>query len=90
MSGACQRHRLFLVRNEIQPTHPPSPVAPSQDPLAEADTGAARSRFEAFDEPWKVVYNTPGKEWEDQWGLMGIDRKLKAGLRIPDCGGRTI
>lgn len=47
-------------------------------------------RFEAFDEPWKVVYNTQGQEWEDKWGLMYPDRKLKPGLKIPDCGGKTV
>lgn len=46
-------------------------------------------RFEAFDEPWKVIYNTPGKEWEDKWGLMDSGRNLKSGLSIPDCGGKT-
>ncbi|KAL6718875.1 hypothetical protein ACLMJK_003109 [Lecanora helva] len=46
--------------------------------------------FEAFDEPWKVRLNTPGQEWEDKWGLMTIDRKLKPGIKIPDCGGKTI
>ena len=47
-------------------------------------------RFEAFDEPWKVAKNEPGKEWEDKWGLMDIDRKLKPGLIIPDCEGHTV
>ena len=47
-------------------------------------------RFEAFDEPWKITKNEPGKEWEDKWGLMDIDRKLKPGLIIPDCGGQTV
>ncbi|KAK5656440.1 hypothetical protein OQA88_4821 [Cercophora sp. LCS_1] len=48
--------------------------------------------FEAFDEPWKVIFNEPAKkrEWEDQWGLMDINRKLKNGVKIPDCGGKTI
>ncbi|KAG8525876.1 uncharacterized protein KY384_000636 [Bacidia gigantensis] len=46
--------------------------------------------FEAFDEPWKKRLNEPGKEWEDKWGLMDPGRKLKAGLKIPDCAGRTI
>jgi len=45
-------------------------------------------RFEAFDEPWKAIYNTPGKQWEDKWGLMDPGRNLKPGLKIPDCGGR--
>lgn len=47
-------------------------------------------RFEAFDEPWKVSLNTPGKEWEDKWGLMDPGRTLKPGLKIPDCGGKTV
>lgn len=45
----------------------------------------AGGRFSAFDEPWKVVYNTPGKEWEDKWGLMNVNRDLKDGLVIPTC-----
>lgn len=43
------------------------------------------ARFSAFDEPWKVIYNTPGKQWEDKWGLMDVDRNLKDGLVIPSC-----
>jgi exo-beta-1,3-glucanase (GH17 family) len=46
--------------------------------------------FEAFDEPWKIKYNTAGEEWEDKWGLLDIDRNLKDGLKIPDCGGKTV
>jgi len=46
--------------------------------------------FEAFDEPWKVIYNTAGEEWEDKWGLMDAGRKLKSGLVIPDCDGKTV
>ncbi|KKY19197.1 putative glucan endo-beta-glucosidase btgc [Phaeomoniella chlamydospora] len=46
--------------------------------------------FEAFDEPWKVIYNTKGKEWEDKWGLMDPARKIKDGLKIPDCDGQTV
>lgn len=46
--------------------------------------------FELFDEPWKISFNTPGKEWEDQWGLMDVNRNLKSGVKIPDCGGRTV
>ncbi|KAI5776730.1 glycoside hydrolase superfamily [Geopyxis carbonaria] len=43
--------------------------------------------FSAFDEPWKMKYNQPelGKEWEDKWGLMDVNRKLKPGLEIPTC-----
>ncbi|KAL8940665.1 MAG: hypothetical protein Q9211_002170 [Gyalolechia sp. 1 TL-2023] len=48
--------------------------------------------FEAFDEPWKQRFNEPeiGKEWEDRWGLMDIARELKPGVKIPDCGGKTV
>jgi len=46
--------------------------------------------FEAFDEPWKIEFDTPGKEWEDQWGLMDVNRNLKPGVVIPDCGGKTV
>lgn len=45
--------------------------------------------FSAFDEPWKIRYNEKGKEWEDKWGLMDVNRKLKPGVTIPDCGGQT-
>lgn len=46
--------------------------------------------FEAFDEPWKIVYDTTGKDWEDKWGLMDVNRNLKPGVVIPSCGGTTI
>lgn len=46
--------------------------------------------FEAFDEPWKQSLNTPGKDWEDKWGLMDPGRNLKPGLTIPNCGGQTV
>jgi exo-beta-1,3-glucanase (GH17 family) len=46
--------------------------------------------FELFDEPWKIRYNTKNENWEDKWGLMDINRNLKTGLTIPDCGGKTI
>ncbi|KAI9163733.1 endo-beta-1,3-glucanase [Paramyrothecium foliicola] len=46
--------------------------------------------FEAFDEPWKIRFNEEGKRWEDKWGLMDVNRKLKDGVKIPDCGGMTV
>ena len=46
--------------------------------------------FSAFDEPWKIAYNEKGKEWEDKWGLMDVNRNLKDGVKIPDCGGDTV
>lgn len=53
------------------------------------DNGTDYFWFEAFDEPWKIIYDTPGKDWEDKWGLMDVDRNLKSGVTIPDCGGKT-
>lgn len=47
-------------------------------------------RFEAFDEPWKVQFNTKDEQWEDKWGLMDSGRKLKPGIKIPTCGGKTV
>lgn len=46
--------------------------------------------FEAFDEPWKIRFNEGDKNWEDKWGLMDVNRKLKPGVKIPDCGGKTV
>ncbi|KAK4039752.1 glycoside hydrolase [Parachaetomium inaequale] len=54
------------------------------------DDGTEYFWFEAFDEPWKNIFNTEGKEWEDHWGLMTVDRKLKDGVKIPDCGGKRV
>ncbi|KAL7271331.1 hypothetical protein RUND412_005924 [Rhizina undulata] len=41
--------------------------------------------FEGFDEPWKIIYDTPGEDWEDHWGVLDINRNLKSGVVIPDC-----
>ena len=46
--------------------------------------------FEAFDEPWKIKFNTKLQNWEDHWGLIDVNRNLKDGIKIPDCGGKTI
>lgn len=46
--------------------------------------------FEAFDEPWKIRFNEARREWEDKWGLIDVDRNLKPGVIIPDCGGKTV
>ncbi|KAI9803235.1 MAG: hypothetical protein M1825_002026 [Sarcosagium campestre] len=54
------------------------------------DNGTDYFWFEAFDEPWKRKFNTKDRALEDKWGLMDTDRKLKPGLKIPDCGGRTV
>ena len=49
-----------------------------------------KNRFEAFDEPWKIVYDKGDQNWEDHWGLMDAGRNLKDGVKIPDCGGKTV
>ena len=54
------------------------------------DSSCPKNRFEAFDEPWKEQFNKGNENWEDKWGLMTIDRKLKPGLKIPDCGGKGV
>ncbi|CAK7272927.1 hypothetical protein SEPCBS57363_005394 [Sporothrix epigloea] len=46
--------------------------------------------FEAFDEPWKIQYDSGNENWEDHWGIMDVNRNLKAGIIIPDCGGNTV
>ncbi|KAI3317388.1 glycoside hydrolase superfamily [Xylariaceae sp. AK1471] len=46
--------------------------------------------FEMFDEPWKISFDVEGKEWEDHWGILDVNRKLKDGVNIPDCGGKTV
>lgn len=46
--------------------------------------------FEAFDEPWKIAFDSGSQNWEDHWGLMDVNRNLKSGVKIPDCGGKTV
>ncbi|TQV90806.1 endo-beta-1,3-glucanase [Cordyceps javanica] len=46
--------------------------------------------FEAFDEPWKSRFNTDKEKWEDKWGLFDVNRNLKKGVKIPDCGGTQV
>lgn len=46
--------------------------------------------FEAFDEPWKIIYDTKDENWEDKWGLMDVNRNLKKGVVVPDCNGATV
>jgi hypothetical protein len=47
-------------------------------------------RFEAFDEPWKHQFDEGKRLWEPFWGVFDKDRVFKPGLKIPDCGGRTV
>ncbi|OAA61885.1 O-glycosyl hydrolase [Niveomyces insectorum RCEF 264] len=46
--------------------------------------------FEAFDEPWKISFDSGDENWEDHWGIMDVNRNLKPGVLIPDCGGKTV
>lgn len=41
--------------------------------------------FEAFDEPWKIIYD----ETETSWGLFNANKTLKAGITVPDCSVGT-
>lgn len=41
--------------------------------------------YEAFDEPSRESLNTLTQRWETQWGLFGTNRRLKAGLQLPNC-----
>ncbi|KAI1842225.1 hypothetical protein JX266_011633 [Neoarthrinium moseri] len=54
------------------------------------DNGTNYFWFEMFDEPWKIKFNTKSQNWEDHWGLMDVNRNLKDGIKIPDCGGKTV
>ncbi|PBP23433.1 endo-beta-1,3-glucanase [Diplocarpon rosae] len=56
-----------------------------------ADTAAGWTwNFWQTNNPWKIKFNEEGKEWEDKWGLMDVNRNLKSGVEIPDCGGKTV
>lgn len=46
--------------------------------------------FSAFDEPWKAQFDTDDKKFESKWGLMDVNRNIKDGVKIPDCGGTEI
>ncbi|CZT23985.1 related to endo-beta-1,3-glucanase of the cell wall [Ramularia collo-cygni] len=46
--------------------------------------------FSAFDEPWKHQFDTAHNKWEPFWGLFDEDRNFKDGVKIPDCGGKTV
>lgn len=41
--------------------------------------------FEAFDEPWKRIFNTDGNHWESEWGLFSYQRQEKSNLTLPSC-----
>lgn len=35
-------------------------------------------------------FDTEHNKWEPFWGLFDYNRNLKDGLKIPDCGGKTV
>lgn len=39
--------------------------------------------FEAFNEPWKQVYDKSCGSWEKEWGIFDHSRRLKLGIEIP-------
>lgn len=67
----------------------PPPLVSSDD-LSPLTRSVFLHRFEAFDETWKHVFDTTYDKWEPYWGLFDLDRNLKSGLKIPDCGGKTV
>lgn len=46
--------------------------------------------FEAFDEPWKIIYHNGEDRWETQWGIFTSNRKLKDGVKMPICSESDI
>lgn len=45
--------------------------------------------FEAFDEPWKIIYHNGEDKWETQWGIFTSNRKLKEGIKLPVCDNQS-
>lgn len=41
--------------------------------------------FEAFDEPWKIIFHTADQKWETQWGLFDANRRFKDGITLATC-----
>lgn len=41
--------------------------------------------FEAFDEPWKKIYNQGANKWETEWGIFGLLRNMKPLVTLPSC-----
>ncbi|KAI9812321.1 MAG: hypothetical protein M1827_004770 [Pycnora praestabilis] len=74
--------------NNCEPSNCTSSTEGSVAGVSEMNT--FMDAFEAFDEPWKVIFNTPGEGWEDKWGLMDSGRNLKPGIKIPSCDGKTV
>lgn len=41
--------------------------------------------FEAFDEPWRALYQGNGQLWEGEWGLFSSTKQIKPGAILPVC-----
>ncbi|KAF9119930.1 hypothetical protein BGW39_011801, partial [Mortierella sp. 14UC] len=79
----AKRAKLRRSRDPNRPSN--GPAVPSMDNLQTfVNTWVCQANqrnipyyyFEAFDEPWKNIFNPR----ESQWGLMTVDRKLKVTL----------
>ncbi|GME74791.1 unnamed protein product [Ambrosiozyma monospora] len=40
---------------------------------------------EAFNEPWKTVFDDGENRWESHWGFFDSDRQMKKGIVMPSC-----
>lgn len=49
------------------------------------DRGIEYYFFEAFDEPWKEVFNERDQNWEPQWGVFNADRLNKFPMQNIGC-----
>lgn len=45
--------------------------------------------FEAFDEPWKLIFHTEAGQWETEWGIFDKDKNLKIDLSHLSCGSES-
>lgn len=41
--------------------------------------------FEAFDEPWKLIFYEGTNAWETEWGIFTNDGQLKQNFSFPSC-----
>lgn len=49
------------------------------------DKGVDYYLFEAFDEPWKEIFNEGNHRWENQWGIFNADRLNKFPIQNIGC-----
>lgn len=67
-------------------------------PGAAKDAGVEYYWFEGYDEPWKIIFDTPTASYEDKWvrfstkmtnfqGLLDVNGYLKDGIILPSSVG---